>query len=205
MKIKIKTGFTKEKDNDLPVKAQKIHDDMAADVADYATPVPTLASGQSKIDAYNKALADRGNKAKTATKNAARAGLIDFLNSLALYVQGVCGNDEAKALKSGYDIWKTGSPVGDLPKPKGFSLGPGNNSGDIYASCDSLGANAKSYIFRYSQDEGSDPETWRTKVTTDHKVLIDMLISGKKVSVQCAGVGSSKHRTWSIIISIYVM
>ena len=95
--------------------------------------------------------------------------------------------------------------AGDLPKPKGFSLGPGNNSGEIYASCDSLGANAKSYIFRYSQEDGSDPETWRTKVTTDHKVLIDLLISGKKVSVQCAGVGSSKHLTWSIIISIYVM
>ncbi len=205
MKVKIKTGFAAYKDNDLPVKAQKIHDDMAADSADYSTPSPSLASGQTKINTFLAKLADRGTTAKTAAKKAARKALIDYLNSLALYVQQNCGNDEETALKSGYDIWKTGTPVGDLPKPKNFTLASGNNSREIYASMDSLGPNAKSYTYRYTQEEGSDQTTWKTIVSTNPKALIGELVSGKKVFVQGAGVGASKHQVWSNVISMYVL
>ena len=205
MKIRIKTGFTKYRDNDLPVKAQKIHDDMTDDIVDYPSPVPSLSSGQTLIDAYVKALANRGSTAKTAAKNTARNAVIDFLNALALYVQANCGNDATTALNSGYDIKKVGSPVGDLPKPKGFTLGAGSNSGEVDAACDSMGDHAKSYIFIYSQVEGSDPSTWLKAVSTTPKVIIAGLVSGQKLSVKCAGVGASKHLVWSNTISIYVM
>ncbi len=205
MKVKIKYGFSKTKDSDLVVAAQKIHDDTEADSVDYPTPSPSLASGQTKINTFSDKLADRGSKAKTAAKNSARKSLIDWITALALYVQQNCGNDEETALKSGFDIWKTGTPVGDLPKPKGFTLGVGDNSGEVYASMDSLGRSANSYIFRYTQVEGSDRETWKTKVSSDRKVLLDLLESGKKVFVQGAGVGASKHLVWSNVIYMYVI
>ncbi len=205
MKVKIKTGFSKTKDNDLLVKAQTIHDDMGNDSVDYPTPTPTLSSIQTKINTFSNKLADRGSKAKTAAKNSVRKSLIDALNLLALYAQTNCGNDAETALKSGFDIFKTGTPVGDLPRPRGFTLASGNNSGEIYASMESFGYIAKSYIFRYTQVEGSDPSTWKTKVSTDRKVLIDMLESGKKVFVQGAGVGASKHLVWGNVISMYVI
>ena len=205
MKVKIKTGFTKLKDAPLAVKAQSIHDSMGDAVLEYPMPIPSLASGQTKINAYTTALANRGSKAKTAAKNSKRNAVIDFLNALALYVQANCGNDEETALLSGYDIWKTGSPVGDLPKPKNFTIGPGNNSSEIFASMDSYGPKAKAYVYRFSQVEGSIPSTWKTVVSTDPKVLIGELESGKKVFVQGAGVGASKNKVWSNTISIFVM
>ena len=205
MNVKIKTGFTKYRDSDLLVKAQKIHDDMDADMVDYPTPLPSLASGQTKINAYGKALSNLGSPAKTVTKNQKRQALIDYLNLLALYVQQNCNNDAAIALLSGYDIWKTKSPVGDLSKPKGFTLVAGDNSGEIYVSMDSYGPIANSYVYRYSQEEGSDPETWKTVVSSSPRLLISGLQSGKKVFVRGAGVGASKHLVWSNTISMFVM
>jgi hypothetical protein len=201
MKVKIKTGFSHYTDSNLLVKAQTIHDSTELDPTDYPSPVPSLASGQTKINLFSDSLADRGGKAKTAAKNQARVSLVDFLNALALYVQQNCGNDEETALNSGFDIWKSGSPIGDLPKPTGFTIGAGSNSGEVFASMNSFVSKAKSYVYEYSQVEN----TWITVVSSTPKVLIIGLESGKRVSVRGAGVGASKHLVWSNTISIYVM
>lgn len=177
---------------------------MNDDSIEYPSPTPPLSAVSTKTNAYRDTLKDRGSKVKTAAKKSARKALEDVLNKLGIYVQINCGNDEAKALRSGYDIRKKAEPVGDLPKPEKFTIEPGLNSHEIFASMKSYGYKAGTYVYRYTQDENSDPETWKTIVSTNPKVLIEGLESGKKVFVRGAGVGASNNLVWSHTISMYV-
>lgn len=193
------------KDNDLLDKTQTIINEMTANVADYPVPVPALPAIQTAKNDFETAKADKGSPAKTAFKNAKRKVVIDLLNSEALYVQATHGNDEAKALRSGYDVRNPSSPIGDLPLPENFRVRAGENPGEIEASMNSYRQKANSYVFRYSQVEGSHPETWQSMPSSNARVLIAGLESGKRVSVQGAGVGASKHLVWSDVITRFVV
>lgn len=203
--VTIKTGFSRVIDTKLLTQTQTIIDSMTLNVADYATPNPTLATVQTAKNKFETAKSDKGSKTKTSAKNDFRKALIVLLNNEALYVQSVCGDDATKALRSGFDIRKSRSKVGDLPKPSYFKVGAGKNSGEIACSMQSFQTKAMSYVYRYSQVEGTAPETWQTITSSNSKALLVGLTSGKKISVQGAGVGASKHLVWSDIITIYVM
>ena len=205
MDVKIKTGFTKLSEGKLSEAAQKRFDKMTDNSVDYPTPNPVLADIKDALGKFDTAKAFKGGPIHTALKKQLKKDLIELLNEEALYVKQQCGNDEAKALRSGYDIWKTKKPVGVLPKPKNFDLRLGKNTGWVEAFMDSFGKKANSYIFRYSYDGSTDPETWTVVTSTSAMRIIMGLVALKKVYVQGAGVGSSPYLVWSDIRSIVVL
>jgi hypothetical protein len=205
MEVKLKIGFSRYTDNDLSDKSQTIINDMTTNIAVYPNPEPKLVDVQDVKDSFVNAKANKGGKAQTALKNQLRAQLIKLLQTLALYVKGICKNDETMALLSGYDIWKQGSPVGELPKPEDFQLGIGTSPGEIKVSMKSYGTKAKTYMYRYTQTVGADPESGTLLPNCSRVTIISGLISGVKVRVQGAGVGSNKKIVWSDVVESNVL
>lgn len=205
MVVKIKTGFSRLSDNDLSAEAWTIIDQMTTNSADYPTPAPTLAVLTTASSDFDAAKAFRGGPAQTAAKNLLRKDLIALMNTEALYVQRVCGNDLAKALRSGFNVWSGRNPVGVLPAPSNFELKLGKNTGWIEARMKSYGRKAKAYVYRYSYDNATDPSTWTVVYSTSARKVITGLASLKTVYVQGAGVGANPTQVWSTTRSIGVM
>jgi hypothetical protein len=124
-KPKIIKGFDRYRDTELDVKAKFIVDSMT-DNPNFTTPVPALADVTAATTAYIAALsnAESGGKSQLAIKNQARLQLEELLNKLALYVEAYGKSDEVILLSSGFNLAKTVTPVGILPKPNGFTVQP---------------------------------------------------------------------------------
>ncbi len=205
MEVKIKDGFSQLTDNNLSAETETILNQMTANAVDYPVPSPPLATIATAKGVFDADKAFKGGPAQTALKNQSRADLIALLKLEALYVQKTCGNDLAKALRSGYKTRAPRHPVGVLPPPLNFQLKAGKNTGWIEASMKSYGSKAHSYVYRYSQDGSTDPETWSIVTSTSANKTIMRLIALKLVFVQGAGVGTSTTLVWSSTRSIGVL
>jgi hypothetical protein len=115
--VKIVTGFTRMRDDELDTRAQTIVEKMTGN-ANYPDPVPALADITIVLTAYKQALVQsqngNGGKDKTAIKNAKRVELVGLLTRLAQFVQFNCQDDLAILLTSGFDSRKPNTPIGML-------------------------------------------------------------------------------------------
>jgi hypothetical protein len=201
----IKTGFGQYSADGLLDKTQTIINGIDDNPTDFVTPDPATADVQDAKDALETSQANRKKSDDGYTvRDDDRIVLTGLLNALALYVKQTVGDDEAMAIRSGFSIRATNSPVGDLAKPTDFRVSAGENPGEMRARIKSYRNKAYSYNFRYSQVEGSNPDTWVTVSSSNSRVLVTGLESAKKVFVQAAGVGASKHLVWSDVISMVV-
>jgi hypothetical protein len=204
---KVSKDFSTGKYTDagLSSKANYIVDQMTDNPA-FATPTPPLKDVTDANNEYISALGkvEYGSKADTVIKNNLRAALIVLLKLLADYVQTTSNGDEAIILSSGFDVNKKPATVGELDKPTGFSVKPGNNKGSIMLSCYAVN-NANFYEFEYMELPVTANSVWIQKTTTKSKLVIDGLISGKQYNYRVAAAGSDPSRVWSDEISSYVL
>jgi hypothetical protein len=204
---KVSKDFSNGKYSDagLSSKANYIVDQMTDNPA-FATPTPPLKDVTDANNEYISALGkvEYGSKADTVIKNNLRAALIVLLKLLADYVQTTSNGDEAIILSSGFDVNKKPATVGELDKPTGFSVKPGNNKGSMMMSCYAVN-NANFYEFEYMELPVTPNSVWIQKTTTKSKLMIDGLISGKQYNFRVTAAGSDPSRVWSDEISSYVL
>ena len=198
--LRVRISFRNYKDTDLEQKAQHVMQCMTGN-ANFINPTPTLAEVQACIDKYAIALGNvvDGSKQDTAIKNQARVSLESLLHNLGLYVQLNSKDDEAIMLSSGFDLSKTPTPIGVLPKPANFSTGKNINKGSIDLSLNAI-KGAKSYQYEYTDAPVTATSVWHVVTDTSTAITISSLISGKEYSCRVAGIGSDPTRVYSDVI-----
>ena len=166
--------------------------------AEYPTPVPTLASVQTSLTAFQDALAEAkdGGPSKTVAKNAAREVLVTKLRSLALYVQQACGDDLAVLLSSGYEATKSPTPAGVLPAPQQVTLTQGALSGTLDLRGRPV-TNAGAYEAQKTATI-DNPNSWESvDQVTAARMQLDGLTPGKTYWARLRAIGSAGPGAWS--------
>jgi len=189
----------------LSNKTNYIVDKMTGNVL-FATPAPPLKDVTDANNAYITALGkvEYGTKEDTVIKNNLRAALIVLLKLLADYVQTTSNGDEAIILSSGFDVNKKPSVVGQLAKPDGLTVKPGDNKGSMVVSCNVVDY-ANFYEFEFMELPAVVNSMWIQKTSTKRKMQIDGLTSGKQYNFRVAGAASDPSRIWSDEVSSFVL
>ncbi|HEX3024969.1 MAG TPA: fibronectin type III domain-containing protein [Chitinophagaceae bacterium] len=202
---KVLIGFSNYKDTDFDQKAQHILQSMTGN-ANFPTPVPTLSEVQTGITNYSASLAKAvdGSKQDTVLKNQARTALEELLHNLGMYVQLNSKNDPAIMLSSGFDVSKIPTPVGILPKPDGFSVTPSASKGNVDLYVHAI-YGAKSYQYEYAETPITSNNGWHVVTNTATEVTINNLQSGKEYAFRVAGIGADPTRTYSDVITSFVL
>lgn len=162
-------------------KSLFIETKMAAAVATFPTPNPTLLVVKAAREDLEAAVAEtlNGGKAATFAKNQAEEVLTELLTQLAGYVQSVAGADEAKILSSGYELRRRGDPIGDLPAPKNLVARFTDFPGRIELDWDPLHGSRLFNVFRNDEDP-DEPTKWLLiSKTTASKFTVDGLTTGQ--------------------------
>ena len=204
-KIRVRISFRDYKDAELEQKAQHIVQSLTGNAA-FPNPTPALADVQTAISKYAAALANAidGSKQDTAIKKQSRDDLEGLLHDLALYVQLTGKDDAAVILSSGFDIAKTPTPVGVLPKPDGFSVNPSASKGsvDLYVNASN---GAKSYQYEYTDSPVTPTGVWHVITDTATAITVNNLQSGKEYAFRVAGIGSDPTRVYSDVVTSFVL
>jgi hypothetical protein len=202
-KLKVISGFSKLRDDDLDTKAQFIIDKMTNN-PNYPAPIPDIAALTNAKNEYVVALTDKetGGKEKTAIKNQKRTNLETILGQLALYVQQNCQNDLAILLSSGFDAAKPKEKIGLLEKPQNLKAEDGPNAGTIKLSVKSV-KGADSYLFECTEAPVSNDSVWTAKPSSKANYIFEGLTSGKQYAFRVAGVGSDPTLVYSDVVLRY--
>ncbi|RKS26581.1 hypothetical protein CLV94_1644 [Flavobacterium endophyticum] len=200
-KIKIITSFSRYSDADLEQKAELIVDSMTGNV-NFANPVPSLAKLQAATTAFDTAIikAKEGGKTEQLARNLKREELTGLLEKLALYVQIEADGNDAVLASSGFSLSKIRNVVGTLPKPQNFALHV-ENVGKIKLSLKPV-RGAKSYLYEYRK---KGEEVWDIMVYTKTTLVLTELESGQMYEFRVAPVGSSTEKTYSDVLSSYIL
>jgi hypothetical protein len=202
--VKVISGFSKFRDDDLETKAQFIIDKMTNN-AHYPNPVPNLSDVIHAKNEFTTALAEKetGGKEKTALKNQKRKALEVILGQLALYVQLNCQNDLAILLSSGFDARKPNEKVGILGKPENFKAEDGPNAGTVKLTIKSI-ENADSYLFECTETPITAESVWIGKASSKANYIFEDLTSGKQYAFRVSGIGSDPTPVYSEVVLRYV-
>jgi len=204
-KYKVLTGISRYSDPDVVVKAKKVNSCMEKNV-NYPSPTPTLSELTGHIDVFETSLTDAANGSvlSTAIKNQKRELLDVCLTNLAYFVQANGKNDHAILLSSGFDLQKSRTPVGILPKPENLKVLPADSNGSLKVGVNSI-AGAESYLIEYTEAPVTDKSVWLVFISTKANNTISNLISGKQYAFKVAGVGSDTTQVFSDIVLSFVL
>ncbi len=165
-------------------------------------PAPPVTTGEltSLQETFREAItaAAQGGKQATATKNAARAALLDALRRDAAYVQTVASQDLAMLLSSGYDAASTNRAQTPLVKP--VVLRVDNEASTTLTVRLNRVPNARAYEARVSTTTG----TWQPAgtFTQARRVIVTSLTPGTTYTMQFRAVGGSTgYSDWSDPVS----
>ena len=200
-KIKIITSFSRYSDADLEQKAELIADSMTNN-ANFESPEPAISVLQAATTAFDTAIikAKEGGKTEKLIRELKREELIVILDKLALYVQMKGDGNDAALSSSGFSLSKTRNIVGALPKPQNFALHV-EKVGKITLSLKPV-RGAKSYLYEYRK---KGEEVWDIMVYTKTTLVLTDLQSGQLYEFRVAPVGSSTEKTYSDVLSSYVL
>ena len=114
-------GINDRSATEIVANAQGVHDKLMANVVTFPTPVPTMVTFQTHVDALaaaNAAVDANGGKADHLAKSKALQVVKADLKTLVAYVQAT-SNGNADVIKAGgFDVVKRGGPIGELTPPK---------------------------------------------------------------------------------------
>lgn len=200
--VKITTGFTRLRDEELDARAQAIVAAMTGNI-NFATPTPTLQVINDALKAFQDAAAQaaQGNRSVTALRDALRTDLINKLNDLALYVQLNCKNDLSILLSAGYKARKQPEPSSPIQRPEGLKVKATDVKGTVKLLINSV-ANVVTYIFEYRP---AAETSWTTLYSTTRVVTINGLQSGAEYVFRVGAVGADPPVKYSNEATSFVL
>lgn len=201
---RILNSFDRLSESELSTKTQRITNSMNGN-PNFTDPIPTIEEVTTKGDNFDSSLiaARSGDRTKIAIKNEKRLELIDTIHRLARYVEMVANGNRSILMSSGFDVTKERSSSVELEQPKNVKLSDGNNSGELYVSCDGV-QGAKSYMFQNTTDPLVNDNVWTSEVSTKSEYTFKGLGSGKKYWCRIIAIGSNDQQTISIPVSRFV-
>ena len=176
------------------------------DNVNFPTTIPTLKDVNTDYNTYVSALAVSGRyfpKGNTILKNQAKAALITDLRQLAMYAMQQYPGDAAVLADTGFQLYKTPSPVGILPQATNLKVVTGPFKGSLKISVNKV-PRALFYDYQVALMGTGSALDWVSYTDTPKAIIIQGLTSGAEYAVRVAGAATGTSRTWSIQTSIYV-
>ena len=170
---------------------------MAANVAIYKTPNPTLADAQAALDNFSAAVAAAadGGQSAISKRNNLRLILVGLMRQLANYVATACGGDMTNLLLSGFPVQKpVRQPVGPLSAPSDVSLQLGSLSGQLVAKANPVFGAA---LYTWQLTSGTPNTPMVTVQTTAARTVFTGLTPGVTYSVTVNAIGTAGPSDWS--------
>jgi len=199
------TDYSREADNDLANFAKGACLSLGQN-SNFTWGENVISQLQTATNAFQATLErlPNGTPADTIAKNGARAMLLEKLRTIGLEINLQANNDLLKLQSSGFRLAKERSKVGVLPKPTGFTVKSGDNSGDLLCNVDA-NPNASTYNF-YSAPVPAPANIidWRLTPSTNRKKNISGFIPGKQYELKCAYQGSEETLIYSDSVLIFV-
>jgi hypothetical protein len=196
--------YGRDPDNELDNYAQSVYNALFSN-PNFVWGEGVLASFLTNINDYANKLeiAKNGSTLDTAIKNAAKLVLTDQMRVLATEVNRQANGDILKLQSSGFTLAKERAKTGILPKPTGFKVKSGTNSGDILCDVDA-NTDADMYFF-YSAPvpAPANINDWRLTPSTTRKKNISGYTPGKQYEFKCAYKGSDDALAFSDSIFLY--
>jgi fibronectin type III domain protein len=203
---KLIRNFQKLRDAELAVKGENVLLKMTGNPS-FPAPAPTLEEVSQAIGEYSEALAkvaSRGTTEDVIIKDQKRELLEEKLSALADYVETTADDNAAVLASSGFDLAKTRTPVGILPKPEGLNVAPGANKGSMEITWKPV-PRSSFYEVQFSELPQTNGNGWQTRTSKKSRVIISELISGKEYIFRTAAAGSDEERVWSETITSFVL
>jgi hypothetical protein len=160
---------------------------------------------QNLVTAYGVAYeaSRNGTKANTVAKDDARKARLAHLRLMALQVNLQANGDKLKLETSGFTLAKESAKVGVLPKPTGFKVKSGSNSGDFAVEVDA-NSSANVYLFYFTPTPAStNLNDWRLVPSNKLKANISGFTPGKQYECKCGYKGSEEVLVLNDGITIY--
>lgn len=195
---KVIIDYNRETDDGLLVLSSSVYAALQGNT-NFTWKVGELEAFQQDITDYN-GLLDRvvmGSSADVIKKNLGRAKLLGTMRNLANEVNFQAKGDVVKLQSSGFRLVKTRSKVGVLPKPTGFEVSNGDNSGSIICSVDA-NQHAKVYLYYIAMVPApASIDLFKQISSPTRKTTIKDLIPGKQYEIKCAYQGSEIELIYS--------
>jgi hypothetical protein len=175
---------------------------MAGNIAQFPNPTPTLKAVDSAVSDLEKAQAAVLARVKGSTEQRAakRAALVQLIDALRSYVQGVSDLDPAN---SAAIIQSAGFAVRKVPahRARVFAVTQGAMTGSVKVVAP-IGAKRASYDWQWSTDGG---KTWQLAPSTlQAKTTLQGFAAGSTVSFRYRVTTKAGEAEWSQPIAFLV-
>lgn len=197
--------YSREPDKELDNLAQSAYNSLNPNTnfTWAATVMPAFLTG---ITSYRTKLetAQVGTTKDVLAKNVAKQALADQMRTIALEINRQAAGDLVKLTSSGFTLAKEPSPKGVLPKPTGFKVERGTNSGDIRFVVDANTDAARYNFYSALTPASTNMDEWRLISSSTRKKNVSGYIPGKQYAFVCAYQGTEDTLVYSEPILLYV-
>lgn len=180
--------------------AQNVTASMAAAVASFPTPVPSLESINTELANYANLLQTSASRDKVQVqlKNISKFTLTQMLSQLADYVN-TTSTDSAILASSGFELNKLPQPI-TITAPENPTLYDGSGSGQMVLKFKAV-KGASSYVFQYTSDATMEENSWISNPATTTSYTFTGLTKGTTYYCRALAVGANQQVTTSIVLN----
>ena len=163
-----------------------------------ATLIAELTASTNALGSdYDGAIEARNVAAtKTATLGNTERGFDGVYTRVGSHVEDMSQGDEAKIKSAGLDVRSERRPVGDLPAVHGLTVSVGDSEGELDLHWDRV-KGAISYTVESTEDAAQASGWKHAAVVTRSSYTLTGLVSGHKISVRVAAIGTAGQSPWS--------
>ncbi|MGN6601598.1 MAG: fibronectin type III domain-containing protein [Ginsengibacter sp.] len=193
-------SFKRLSDSNLLTFGQNVTASMAAAVASFPTPVPSLDSINTELSKYEALLQTSAtrDKVQVQLKNISKFTLLQMLSQLADYVNTTT-SDSAVLASSGFELNKLPQPI-TITAPENPTLSDGGGSGKLLFKFKAV-RGASSYVYQYTTDATLQENSWVSIPATTTSYTFTGLTSGTNYHCRALAVGSNQQLKESIVLN----
>jgi hypothetical protein len=196
--------YSRDADKDLDNFAEAVYKALNPN-PNFVWDTKVMPLFKTNTDNYRTMLqaAQNGTSTDVLAKNLAKTTLTDQMREIAMEVNKQAGDDLIKLQSSGFILARGKSKVGTLPKPTGFKVSTGANSGDLLMNVD---ANMDTTTYNFYTAPVPAPANindWRLTPSTTHRKNISGFTPGTQYAVRCAYLGTDPTLVFSDTVQIY--
>ena len=193
-------SFKRLSDANILTFGQNVTASMAAAVATFPTPVPSLADINAELVKYAELLQTSASRDKVQVqlKNISKFSLTRMLSQLADYVNTTT-TDSAALASSGFVLNKMPQPI-TITHPENPMLTDGDGSGKLTFKFKAV-KGASSYLFQYTSDATLQENSWVSFPATTTYFTFTGLTKGTTYYCRVMAVGANQQVKSSIVLN----
>ena len=197
---KVVKAFKRLSDANLLAFGNNVTVSMAAAVAIFPTPSPSLENVNTMLGSFEGLIqtASGRDKVQVELKNQCRFELLMMLSQLADYVNSIT-TDAGQLVQSGFELNKVPAPV-TLEAPTRMVLLDGTNNGELTLKF-KRAKGASSYLHQYTTDPLLPEDGWISIPSTTTTYTFKGLTRGATYYVRSVAVGSNQQTANSIVLN----